>query len=380
MKKIYILLILLICINNLPGFSQSKNYQARVVFSENFEGDLSRWRPFFEGGKMRNYEKDSYINKYVEMTVSEDNGDSSYRSRIESIAFPVTGGKTYTVAADMRGMGEQIGYIVFLDENGYRLDNMGYKFGGEADNEKWRCEYSFVEAPESAKKASVMLMGNKNTCDYDNVIVCEEVVSFSSKFDSRKKYSPLATENSVTEAEKYDFVFSETFETGSLEDWIYPDIKSKNKIRKSDANPSTGRKSLIINDDMINKVLGVSTPCFDVWQGADYELSADIYKQEATHKSVDVKLNFYDYSGLLIYSVTLNSSEKGWRKCTLEVNVPYGAKNADISIESGSGSAVAYVDNLYLVNKTSATREAMGPHKNINTDLKGTLLFGKKFL
>ncbi len=380
MRKICVLLIFLIAINSIPGFSQAKNYQADIVFSENFEGDLSRWRLFFEGGRIKIYEKDSFVNRFVEMTLVQSDVDSAHRSRIESIAFPVKGGETYTVAADMRGTGEQMGYIVFLDEKGHRLDNMGYKFGGESSDEKWRCEYSFVEAPEAAKKASIILMGNKITCDYDNVIVCKGIVSFSSKYDNRKKYSPLATDNSITEAEKYDFVFSETFETGNLEDWTYPDIKSVGKVRKTDANPSTGRKSLIIKDDMINKIVGINTPYFNVWQGANYEFSADIYKQEVSHKSVDVKLNFYDLNENIIHSVTLNSTEKGWKKYLAEVVVPYGAKKANISVESGSGSSVAYVDNIYVVNKTVVTPGGMGPHKFINTDLDNTILTGKMFL
>ena len=77
-----------------------------------------------------------------------------------------------------------------------------------------------------------------------------------------------------------------------------------------------------------------------------------IYKNMFNQDSVKVKLNFYDENSSFISSEALKTDKTGWEKISLGLTVPFGAKTADILIESGSGTAVTYVDNILVVNKT----------------------------
>ena len=155
-----------------------------IAFSENFEGDLSRWRKFYEGGSIELDEKESFVHKFLRMEVILPTGNEAVNlPRFESIAFDVEGGETYTLAVDSKGEGGQTAYLVFLDEKGYRLDNQAYKLSNFSNSGKWYCASAFIKSPDEAKKASVVLMGNKSRCYYDNVIVCKGRVGFSSDYD-----------------------------------------------------------------------------------------------------------------------------------------------------------------------------------------------------
>ncbi len=359
MKKICLLLVLTFLISLFSGicaFGGSGNLQVEVLFSENFEGDLSRWCPFYGSGVTSIDEKEEFVNCYLEMTCIDEPDEFTYLPRFESIPFEVSGGETYTVAADMMGKGKQTGYLVFLDEKGHRLDNMGYKFFNEYDDEEWHSAYSFVEAPEEAKKASVILLGNVSSCNYDNVLVCKGRVGFSSKYENRKERAPIAEDNSLTEAAKLNIVFSETFEN-KIEGWTHTDKKSQGKVRITEDNASTGNSSLLVKDDVINRGVDIVTPLFDVTEGANYEFSADIYKKTIPDSSVEVSLNFYDENGVFINSVVLKNVDFLWKKCSVDFLVPQKAVKANVIINSGNGSSVAYVDNIYVIDKTVKTAE-----------------------
>lgn len=357
MKKISLILAVIFLISLfscIPGWAKT-DYE--IVFSENFEGDLSRWRLFYEGGKQKDSQKNKYIGCYLEMGIAKDQLTDTKLPRAESTPFPVEGGKIYTVMADMCGMDDQVGYLVFLDEKGHRLDDKGYKFQNNIKSSDWQCGYSYVEAPEEAKKASVILMGGKAACNFDNVIVCKDRVGISSDFDSREKYGPQALSNSITEAQKHDIVFSQTFEEGTLDDWTYSDRNSSVKIRKNDANAYTGRKSLTVKNDTPGKTVGITTPSFMVIPNFLYEFSADIYKQGIGNNSVELIVNFYSEKGEKLESFTLKADASDWESCKLSLTVPEKAVTGNILIEGGNGTAVSYVDNIFLINKTVRTSE-----------------------
>ena len=120
-NKILILFLVTACFTSFaPSFAWARD-NIEVIFSETFEGDLSRWESQGdEQGKKINLveyknEDDPEEEEYLSSVLRIDQKEDIKMTTLKSPVIDVEPGGKYTFAVDMKGSGNQIAYIIYVN-------------------------------------------------------------------------------------------------------------------------------------------------------------------------------------------------------------------------------------------------------------------------
>ena len=323
-------------------FAEDSKSEVEIIFSENFEGDLSRWR-IIQGVIGIYYDNND---TYVATHVGFKNEDS-----IESIAFDVNEKETYTVSADIKGKNRnQYLYIEFFDENDKKIQKDEYSLENKTPIDIWNTAFIKITAPAGSKKAKIELKSARaNTeCYYDNIVVCKGEVFYYGDYERRKNECPAAEDNSYTVIKKIKPAFYENFEE-ELKDWVYNDRKSETKVKREEGYGATGGFGLKLKDDISNACVGITTPYFEAEGEAEYTLYCDFMKESGTDKPATAKVVFYSQSNSRLGSFEVSAESVNWKTYSSVCKAPKGAVKAHIVFESGDKTGICYADNIMVV-------------------------------
>ncbi len=373
------LLVLLIIVASLVSpylNSVWAGEDVEVIFSETFEGDLSRWEAEGEnpGEKINLYkyknEDDPEEEEYLSYVLRIDQKEKQKMTTLKSPIIEVEPMEKYTFAVDMKGGGNQIAYIIYMDEDGERINGVGEKFTVHSPNQ-WQCASITVTIPDGVTRLRLHLTHaqslEKGYGEYDNVVVCKGKIGFNKELDKRKVYAPLAVDDSGILWEDENIVFYDTFENGINEKWVYATEGSQNKkFKSSKENSFTGMRSLKVTDEYVNKSFGLLGETFSVIPKAKYELAADFYNPLAYNSGMNViktiggnpeiYLRFYDSDEKEIYSRYMSEGKSEWETHSISITAPENAQTAKVCVYSGTYTGTSYIDNI-KVTVTQALME-----------------------
>ena len=339
-------------------------YKGEIVFSETFEGDLSRWS--FDSNKyasiaqIKKEERSSYINNHILLGNKSDDG-------VKSELFKVNANTIYTVAVDSKGEGSRKYKIVFYDENNEIIltkNNAALikETGG------WICDYFSIVSPEKSVAASIVLESYASEVAkiyFDNIVVCTGVVAFNRKLAKRSQNPVQATDDSSIIFKRENVLFLETFEN-DITEWNYLNDTAKSKFTIVKDYAKTGIYSLKINNNRTNEAVSISGKRFPVNGDSLCNLSGQFYHISGT--APVIKLNFYDLSEKLITTETLKGTDENkWADCSIDIKVPDKAVEAEIIVENSYAKCVSYVDNIKLVSVSKP--EEVGNDKLDNSSI-----------
>ena len=365
MKKTisYILLVVLI-FSAVPAYGQESG-DAKIIFSENFGGNLNRWHLNY-GIIGLYYDKvDSYIGQYINLNSSDS---------MESVPFGVEEGKVYTLAIDIKGKDRNnLTILSFFAEDGKKIASDEYQLKNNSGLEIWHTGFVTVTAPKGSAFAKIEIKGSLSgaACCFDNVVFCEGEVFYSGDFERRKKESPLAVDNSDTVYSELKPVFFEDFEDEKIDGWIYYDKKSESKVKIEEGSASTGGFSLMLKDDLTSGMVGITTPYFDIEEEAEYKLSIDMSKQSGPDKPASGKLVFYSSGNSVLESFSFFGETVSWNTCSVMCTAPKGAVKANIILESGDKTGISFVDNIMMIK----TKDKPEPDKMAELNKSSIVLF-----
>lgn len=361
MKKILVSIMIVSLIFSLNAGAEARR-NAEVIFSETFEGDLSRWT--LEGSREQKIipeisaGKDEYFLKTLFMSyepeiINSFKYESSKINILKSNPFNIEGDAKYTFAADISGDG--IIYLQFLDENRAVIDDFKNKKIYPTKTNNWQTVSAAIDAPLTAKYAQVCLTSketNTTGVSFDNVLVCKGVVAFETDIEKRKIYAPLAVDDSNTILEKEkNVIFFESFENG-IDDWELSNKKSEKKVKDYHTKSYRGAKALQLKDDYIDAGIGAKSIVKSAFPGGKYTLS--FAACNISGKAASISINFVDKEDRTILTKTVNSSanDKLWQKYEVTVLAPEGTKNLTISISS-IGIGENFIDDIKLCEDLS---------------------------
>ncbi len=337
----------------------------KILFSETFEGDLSRWYcDVYRESISLEESEDEYIGSYLSVKHGETQAkvigrdwyvpfsdDCSVYS--QSIAIDAT--KNYTFAVDFKSGDSQQIYVGYYNETGELVHNQSYTLKPESKDE-WSCFSVELGVPDTAAQMQIVLSCRADRerlweAHYDNVIICEGRVGFNKDIEKRKKYAPLAADSSDTVFERENGVFLETFENMG-DEWTYLNNKSDNSIKTTKDLSSTGRKSLYVKDELMESPVGMDSREFDVFPGGEYTLSFDAVNY--VESGVTVYIRFLSESGKVVKSASASGASKHWTNYSVSAVAPDDGVKAQIRIISKDYTGKNYVDNIKVVLSKAA--------------------------
>lgn len=369
-KKFLVLMAVTILIFNsfAPNIAAEENVE--IIFSETFEGDLSRWE--LTGDKARKNisiytEDDSYIGSYVSIKTEvsiEPNSFSSSASasapELKSPLIDVVPGEKYTLAIDIKDGAAHKAQIVFLSNDSIILGSQDCAFYTQKEN--WGCYFSTIEIPDSATQMQIRLTCKTDgkvskIASYDNIIVCKGKVWFKEDIEQRKEISPRAVDDSETVLKAENIVFRDTFESKN-DNWTSSNAKATFEISSDDS--ATGKKSLLLTKESMKPSVSVSSKSFAAIPNAEYTLSLDA--RSSSQNNANVHLRFFDAENKQLHSESITTYSKDWKSFASTTTVPADAKTAQIYIATGNDSGKNYIDNI-KVTSNKATSEIAEPTK-----------------
>ena len=360
-KTTSIFCTLIFLLTACSGIFVSAKENVEVVFSETFEGDLSRW--VFDGVDNISIldSEDEYIGSYVCIGAGKSVGKGIPMSSGQGISSPmidIEADETYTFAVDVKSEDTQKAHIDYYDEKGFFLKSQNYIIT-PADKMNWSCFSKVIEAPDTASKMQIYLACkadrlNSWAAEYDNVLLCKGNVGFNKDIERRMKYAPLAVDDSSTIMAKENAVFYDAFENG-IKEWTLYNKKSEYKVKTSTNNVSTGLRALFITDEYVETPVGAESKNFDAIPGAVYTLSFDACNSSG--KNLEVSLRFFDENNKLVYKHLVKTYTKQWATYTDSILVPSDAKYAQIRIITEDYIGKNYLDIIKVTTDITAPVE-----------------------
>lgn len=270
--------------------------------------------------------------------------------------IPVEAGKTYSVTADMKGIGRYQLYIRYYqatEENpnpartAWMKDDTGKDFGaytsGNAKTQWQTISVAGSVAPEGATHARVWIVGlydafSPNTDTYfDNI----HLFQGEAKLSVPGKMETLSNPG-----------FEEIDErTGMFVDW--PPYAATNQLRVVDAkkepqNVFEGRYSLAITvPEDLSGSHGTFSEKFPVVEGTTYNLSAYVMEDFVDKAGFQMGVKYYDKtSKLLATFITYTPAIGEWNYLDQSSSAPAGSVYAQVYLVSGAGKGTCYFDKL----------------------------------
>lgn len=361
MKKNLALFIVFMLLASLFVLPANAANDIEIIFSENFEGDMSRWvcESYRNTVTMDKESDDSYINRHLLLKNGSFPNNRAI-PEVKSEMIDILPNTIYTLAVDLNADHMQKINVHFFTKTGSEVGVEKIFVTTEEPNE-WGCFSYVLKTPKEAEKLRIGLTKRDDAYNrgvrYDNVILCKGRVTFETSLSKRKKSEPFAVDNSETVLAP-GVVFYDTFEdtTGrwSYEDedgkWKYINDKSKSRSDVSMDDSITGKACLLVADDDYKYSIGVESIKFDAIADAEYTLSFS-----ARHKSqdsVDISLKFFDETNkqLANKTVTTNKNNNKWHSYETTLAVPAGAKTAQVRIVSNGNLGENFIDNLKVVS------------------------------
>ncbi len=342
-----------------------------VIFSETFEGDLSRWElTGTKAGKNISIDtsRDSYSGAFAsiepEFSLASASADAP---EMRSPLIDVVPGEKYTFAVDINSNSAHKAQIVFFSNGSIVQGFQDCIFNPGKD--EWSCSYTTIDIPDSATQMQIRLTCKTEgtilrTASYDNVIVCKGRVMFNKDIGKRKAQAQ-ATDDSETVLKSENVIFRDTFER-KTDEWTSLDPKPAFEITSDDA--ATGKKSLLLTKESMKPAVSISSKSFTAIPNAEYTLSFDAIN--TTQNNANVHLRFFDAENKQILSESITTTSKSWKNYISTVTVPANAKTAQIYIVTGNDSGKNYIDNIKVTsnkNETEITEPVKEPEDNTSS-------------
>ena len=361
-RKISIFIILTMLLSMLPMVCMGASGKVEIIFSETFEGDLSRWlceddREAISISKA----EDGYIGSYVHVGMKDKLiktvPDNIYMKTpsdqcIKSPDIKVQGGETYTFAVDFK-YSQQI-VLTYYNEEKTLYRSVTYTTTA-GKNDQWCCFSEEIHPPVGATLMRIELWTKESGASFDNVLLCKGKVGFNRDIERRKIYAPLAFDDSNTVLEE-NCVFYETFEKGKT-DWTEINEDSSKKAKISADEVATGIKSLYVIDDMIEAPVGIDSKAFEVIPGAEYTLSFKAINNGGS--GLNTYIRFLNEENKLVGSKSVASTANRWTSGSVSVVAPDEAKTAQVRIMSKDTSGKNYIDNVKVVMSKPAPEKVI---------------------
>ena len=353
-KKIVYMLVAAIVI--LPMSSIAAKNNVEIIFSENFEGDLSSWKvdgkTALEKVQLVQYTRseNELYNEYISQFLSIKHDKNYAPVHIKSPIIEVEPMKDYTIAVDATGYGNQKLYVVYLKDDEETYAQIP-KIVNVMCTKDWKCTSITITVPYDVTKLQLYLAHEPEVYDagqgsFDNLIICKGKIGFNKELEKRSIYAPVAEGNSNDLFVNNDVVFYDTFESG-LGKWDYDTQYSKGKFKVSNENSYTGIKSLKVIAEYNQKSYGVQSKDFSVIPNSEYKIAYDFINSSGD--APYVYMRFYDAEGKQVHSINVSAKGKNWNVQENSIVAPENAKTARVCIYSGNVTGISYIDNIKVV-------------------------------
>lgn len=379
--------------------------EKEVIFSETFEGDLSRWKvapyvklavinDYDDHKKPEAYEKD-YIDHYLVLSgvgrtsiIQNMIYESETKNRLISPKFDVEAKKIYTFAYDKRSDNVSHVDFVFYDGKDEEIERITLSLSALSNSKKdrsefympnliWHSAYATATAPENAVKARVEIM-SPIICD--NVLILKGFAGFQPDIEKRIESNIHATDCSDIYTEKPDLIYFESFEE-KKDEWTYSTPNSEKGIVVDDNEFTFGKKALKFHDKYANSAVGITLKTMPCTPGAKYTMEADMLIGE--NRDMCLYLKYFDKDGSQIHMETIDKISPTWNTFAIDSVAPENAHTLSISLASPKGSGNAYIDKLCFSKTDSEESEEDNTEITVedtkdNSNKQFILTIGKK--
>ena len=348
MKKLISFILTLSMILSMLTFT-SVFAEAKLIFEESFEGDLSQWREWSTVSAEKNKITDEGYTHGSKSYFSND--DSTTTSvGIESKKIPVTAGETYTLLYDVFVTANSMPvYFRFFDASGNRLHNVQKS---TKPSNSWVTEKQSAVAPEGSAYCMILIVtNNAYTCSgyYDNIRLYNgdaAIVNPTNAKNPPVKEAPKT--ETVVVADNYkdgEVILSESFENGIPETWT---VKSTLVVEASEKMAADGKKSLYIEDNSDTLAGGLASPFIAVSEGNTYSAAVDSY---AIHAGIPLYIKFFDGNKKEVASASVNNGVVNeWNHFSTSQTAPKGAVYAQVWLHTVKASIqIGYIDNVKFI-------------------------------
>ncbi len=374
-KIISFILTLTIALSLTVSFGvYSASDDGKIIFSENFDGDLSRW--ILTVNNCKNYEIEiSYLTEKKEKIpyyktvlwfpvgyATPASGDSGML-KFSGPVFNIEEDEKYTFAANIN---EDVKLsMVFIDEKGMAFEKNTPVATNATD---YRCVSGMVTAPKGAKKAQIWIEtkvtdNTKHSC-IDDIVVVKGMVGFPKDVEKREETAHLqATDNSKTVMAEKNIVFYENFESKNTTDKTWETINkySDGKLSIRKYTGLSGLKAMTVEDNQGASSVGKAIKVDGAIKGATYKVSFDAMNLQGS--PIEVTVDLLDKDGKTTESISIKTEKslgvKQQKKYECEIKVPFDAESMKVTVKSPSGTGTNIIDNILITSdiKESLTEE-----------------------
>ncbi len=417
MKKCFFLVITafiiwVFSVGVLAETTENKVSEPEIIFSETFEGDLSRWvyedaleyihlRDYSQNQEAETYKKE-YIGQYFELSTAvtttktiefertfdwffpsgtaiipvEKTNKEEFSKRIISPKFNVEPKQTYTFAYDKLSADASLVEFVFFDAEGNEIKRDKISLAASTDKEtlkkkkddylghvgtEWFCAYKEITAPDSAFKAHVEIV-SPVICD--NIVILKGFKGFQPEIRNRIKVSPHATDKSDTIDQNPQLVFFDPLDK-LLDDWEY--TPTKYTLTSDSKNITFGKNSIKFKKENSDAPVGITFPAISAVPLGEYTLSVDLKAEIG--REIYAYLKFCDKENRQIQLNSVKHDDPKWKECIITATAPKNAHTVYVKLVSPKGKEVAYADRLRLSLKTSENANALPSESSDEGDL-----------
>lgn len=373
MKKLICIFIIISLIPSICVLTNAEE-NVEILFSETFEGDLSRWS--CDGNEARekisiNKSEDEYIGAYVSIPPGKTVGYQPQTTLYVPVStglglvspfIKIEASKTYTLAVDINSRYAQHIGISYFNENKSCISTRKITVSPVNKNDWW-CYSLELNSPDTADTVQISLLVNTDssylcTACYDNVLLCKGRVGFNTDLKRRKIYAPTAKDDSISTHGKKNVLFYETFENGK-DNWTYYGNKSEKNVKVTNDNSSTGKYSLYLNDALMETPIGLDSKVFSITPGAEYTLAFE--SVNTMESGLNISIRFLNDKDKLCGSKQITTNARTWSMYSETVEAPQEAKTAQIRITSKDYTGKNYIDNIYVTLNRPAPEKTEDP-------------------